>query len=343
MTYLSGRYDVDFLDISDVLISVIIPVYNTEAYLDQCVCSVIQQTHKKLQIILVDDGSTDSSGNACDRWAREDSRIKVIHKENGGLSSARNRGIDEADAMFIGFVDSDDYISSDMYERLLKNLIEKDADISCCAAVDVYKNKTLNVNVDKAPYILDGREFYISCISRKEGNCVGVWNKLYKKSVFFLTRFKENLLVEDYYILPELVLNITHAVMEPFCGYFYFHRSSGITGNYRRNAEKQIHDRIAGCRHNEKLLGNSESGLSDCVKEMNLTKYFVICRIYEQSQMFSDKNEIRKLKKELRKNLFIILSSKVVGIRFKRSYIIWFLCPALYTAFYRRIENRRSE
>ena len=99
----------------DEKISVIVPVYNVEQYLERCVDSIINQTYKNLEILLVNDGSTDNSGQLCDELAKKDDRIRVIHKENGGLSDARNVGIDEAEAELIGFIDSDDYIDEDMY------------------------------------------------------------------------------------------------------------------------------------------------------------------------------------------------------------------------------------
>ena len=106
------------------LISVIVPVYNVEKYLAKCIDSIIAQTYTNLEILLVDDGATDSSGAICDEYAQKESRIRVIHKENGGLSDARNRGIAEARGEYLGFIDSDDYIDVDMYE-LLYNLIQK--------------------------------------------------------------------------------------------------------------------------------------------------------------------------------------------------------------------------
>lgn len=101
------------------LISVIVPVYNVEKYLDRCVESIVNQTYRNLEIILVDDGSTDSSSAMCDVWASRDARVKVVHKENGGQASARNLGIDSASGVFIGFVDLDDYIDSVMCSKLL--------------------------------------------------------------------------------------------------------------------------------------------------------------------------------------------------------------------------------
>ena len=104
---------------SNVMLSIIVPVYNVEKYIGKCIESIVNQTYKDLEIILVDDGSTDNSGKICDEWARKDKRIKVIHKKNGGLSDARNAGLDICTGDYIGFVDSDDYIELNMYEDLL--------------------------------------------------------------------------------------------------------------------------------------------------------------------------------------------------------------------------------
>ena len=103
-------------------ISVIVPVYNTEKFLNNCIESILNQTHKNLEVIIIDDGSTDNSPAICDEYAKKDSRVKVIHKENGGVSSARNAGLDIASGEYIGFIDGDDVIEPDMYHFLLANL-----------------------------------------------------------------------------------------------------------------------------------------------------------------------------------------------------------------------------
>ena len=113
------------------VISVIIPVYKAEEYLERCVDSVLAQTYSNLEIILVDDGSPDNSGQICDRYAEKDSRVKVIHKKNGGVSSARNAGLDVATGEFVAFVDSDDFIAPDMYEKLMVSL-SSGSDLSMC-------------------------------------------------------------------------------------------------------------------------------------------------------------------------------------------------------------------
>lgn len=132
------------------LISVIIPVYNVEKFLDKCINSIVNQTYKNLEIILVDDGSSDSSPQICDKWADKDSRIKVIHKENGGVSSARNTALKIISGKYFAFIDSDDYIESEMYQTLYDNISAIDGDMVCCSmrGVDADEN-VLYTNVVK--------------------------------------------------------------------------------------------------------------------------------------------------------------------------------------------------
>ncbi len=122
-------------------ISIIVPVYKVEPYLRKCVDSILAQTFTDFEVILVDDGSPDNSGKICDEYASKDSRVRVIHKENGGLSSARNAGIDVARGKYLGFVDSDDYIEKDMYELLYDNIVKEQADLSICGIYDIYAGK----------------------------------------------------------------------------------------------------------------------------------------------------------------------------------------------------------
>ena len=124
-------------------ISVIVPVYEVEAYLDRCVQSIVDQTYTNLEIVLVDDGSPDNCGAMCDAWAEKDSRIRVIHQENGGLSAARNAGLAVATGDLIGFVDSDDYVSGDMYQLLWENMKTEGSDIAVCGVQMVYDDGTL--------------------------------------------------------------------------------------------------------------------------------------------------------------------------------------------------------
>ena len=123
-------------------ISVIVPVYKVEKYIHRCVDSILGQTFSDIQVILVDDGSPDTCGDICEEYARRDSRVRVIHKENGGLSDARNAGIPQADGKYIIFIDSDDFIEMDMLEYLYSNIRNANADMATCGCFDVYSDRT---------------------------------------------------------------------------------------------------------------------------------------------------------------------------------------------------------
>ena len=160
------------------LISVIVPIYTTEKYLRKCFDSIINQTYKNLQIILVDDGSTDNSGKICDEYATKDSRIQVIHKQNAGVTAARNEGLDIADGEYIGFVDSDDWIEPNMYEEMFENLITTDADI-------------VHTGFIREQYGLSKKEFrFDECVIENPKNSNYIWKGLlFLQKDFFITPF----------------------------------------------------------------------------------------------------------------------------------------------------------
>ena len=213
-------------------ISVIVPVYNVELYIDRCLNSIINQTFKDIEIILVDDGSTDSSGKICDHYKDIDERVIVIHKENGGLSSAKNIGLDIATGDWIAFVDSDDYIDYKMYEVLYKNAEKNNCDISVCyfeyinqKGISLYNaNKKLGING-----IYDENEFLSFLYKNSETNliCICVWNKLYKKEIFRELRFKE-IIHEDEEILNRIYLNKHFIYVTELPLYKYVQNSNSI-------------------------------------------------------------------------------------------------------------------
>ena len=179
------------------LISVIVPIYNVEDYLDRCVDSIINQTYKNLEIILVDDGSPDNCPKMCDDYAKIDNRIKVVHKENGGLSDARNAGMKVATGEYVSFIDSDDYVSLDFYETLLQTMIDNDSDIVECGVVKFYENGKFDEYSDdqmiKNFNTVDGLEGLINENSFHQY----VWNKLYKSSIALDIPYEVSKLNED--------------------------------------------------------------------------------------------------------------------------------------------------
>ncbi len=214
----------------NVLISVIVPVYNVEQYLPRCVDSILAQTYRNLEIILVDDGTKDASDRICDDYAARDSRIKVIHKENGGLSSARNAGIDIARGEFLGFVDSDDWIEPEMYEQLLKLALQYDVKLVVGGRYDFSSRrneKTIGLCPEKEE-VITGMEL-LGRVFTWQGCDSAAWDKLYHRSLFREVRYPLGQISEDvamFYKLAELVDRVAMCD-KPF--YNYYHRPGSIT------------------------------------------------------------------------------------------------------------------
>lgn len=211
------------------LISIIVPVYNVEKYLNKCIESIINQSYKSIEIILVDDGSKDSSGKICDKYAKSDNRIKVIHKVNGGLSDARNSGLKIAKGRYVGFVDSDDYIAPDMYEYLYKLIKNNDACISVCNYEKIWDNITkkdeeINLYND---IILNRKEALRYIIDDKILKSYA-WNKLYKVELFKNIEYPVGLNMEDIATTYKLIYNSQKVVIGNEVKYYYVQRRGSI-------------------------------------------------------------------------------------------------------------------
>ena len=199
-------------------ISVIVPVYKVEPYLRQCLDSILAQTHGNLEIILVDDGSPDSCPAICDEYAKKDPRIIVIHKENGGLGSARNAGLDACHGEYIGFVDSDDWIEPDMYGVMLGRLIETGCDMASCSS-----------NNNRRKDILEGKEIHKEFISFKNIIREVAWDKLYRREIWDGLRFPEGMIFEDTYIITDVLSRCKSVVLTEGRFYHYRLRTNGLS------------------------------------------------------------------------------------------------------------------
>lgn len=208
-------------------ISVIVPVYNVEAYVAKCLDSLISQTLDAIEIIVVDDGSSDGSGVICDKYAQSHRNIQSFHKENGGLSSARNYGIERATGEYIGFVDSDDYVDSDMFEYLLHLADDNDADVAGCDMYDCFSGQEIKRHGENLLLVLDTIDA-VKCVleSRTSMNVV---NKIFKKSLFENVKFTEGITLEDAFIIVDLLSQSKCSVFTNAQKYYYFHRGNSIT------------------------------------------------------------------------------------------------------------------
>lgn len=211
----------------EVLVSVIIPVYNVEKYLKNCVESVLNQTYRKLDIILVDDGSTDLSGKICDELGNCDKRVTVIHKQNGGLSDARNAGLDVARGAYYAFVDSDDYISSDMVEIMINSARENSCEIAICNMVRFSESgeSALFYHPVAQKQILLGDDRF------KTLQQPSVCNKIFKASLFQNIRFPKGKYYEDTFVYHELLYRAKNVVLTGSNSYWYLERADSIVGS----------------------------------------------------------------------------------------------------------------
>ena len=232
-------------------VSIIVPVYQVEKYIRQCVDSILAQTFTDFELILVDDGSKDKSGQICDEYAVLDQRVKVIHKENGGLSDARNCGMDQAVGNYFMFVDSDDYIAPTMLEYLYKALMNKEADIAVCNFLHFFeedRKRDFSTNIQSE--VLSGAEIFYS---RKNERVYGIWtvawNKLYKRETLGNVRFRFGKYHEDEFWANDIYQMDIKVVTIPECLYYYRQRDNSIMGrkNIKRDFDilEALQERIA--------------------------------------------------------------------------------------------------
>ena len=230
-------------------ISIIIPVYKVERYLDKCVESVLQQTYPNFEVLLIDDGSPDRCGLMCNQWAERSPLIQVIHQKNGGLADARNTGIGAATGNYYVFIDSDDYVTPDMLQKLYHALKANDADMSICSFLRVHEDGSPDpVPEDERPIrdeVLSGTDILARIHVPGKGWGLGwyytmAWNKLYRKELFSEIRYPKGKLCEDVFVAHRLFgLCKRIACISDVC-YYYLLRSGSIT--YKRDHKTHLHD-----------------------------------------------------------------------------------------------------
>ena len=208
------------------LISVIIPVYNVSGYLAQCLESVLGQTYTNLQIICVDDGSTDGSGEICDFYAKKDSRLQVIHQKNAGAGAARNVGLSAAEGDFIGFVDSDDYIAPEMYQSLLDVLIQTDSDIAACNTVEVFQNRIVGNDSGGELQCFSGIELLKK--TAEHWKYYIMVNKLFRRELVQGIYFPEGNIVDDGFYTYKIIAKAESVVWIERGLYYYRQRRSSV-------------------------------------------------------------------------------------------------------------------
>lgn len=221
-------------------VSIIIPVYNVESYLRRCLDSVVNQTLKDIEIILVNDGATDGSLAICEEYAKNDDRIKIITRKNGGLSAARNTGLDNATSEYIGFIDSDDWVDTNFFENLYNTAIEKNCDVAFGDIVRKGEKKhKIRLKIQKVE-VAETLEDKLR-ISQGIKN-PGVWNKIYKRYLFDNLRFEEGIYYEDGEFTIKMMSKCKNVVSVPNIYYYYFVNPTSIVKS--KPTLKKTHDKI---------------------------------------------------------------------------------------------------
>lgn len=288
------------------LISIIVPVYKVEKYLERCVNSIINQTYKNFEIILIDDGSPDQCGDICDAYAKKDNRIHVIHQENGGLSAARNSGIDWAfsnsKSEFLTFIDSDDWIHPQYLEILLDTSKKYAVPVSICALsrVDEYDNRTLQPILSKSEVEITSAE---DLLVNHQWNFNYAVGKLYQKCLFKEIRYPEGKNFEDVFTTYKVLFAVEKVALVNCELYFYYKNELGITRSPWTPDELVIFEGM----HNQMNFYREHGYLRALEKEEYLyVNHFAyqICRIREnKNDLKQNRHYVKSLRKEMMKML----------------------------------------
>lgn len=320
------------------LISIIIPVYNVEKYLSRCLESVINQTYKNIEIILVDDGSPDNCGIICDEYASKDDRIIVIHKSNAGVSCARNDGIEAAKGDYICFVDSDDYISPGYIKTLYMALIENNADIVTCDYYRCVENKLVEEVSTEFPFAVihnDCQLFYDKSII--EFRAQVPWNKMFKANIIkkndirFLSGIplgEDNLFVIEYIAYAEIACFIEEKL------YIY---NDSDTSVCKTSETKSFFDNTC------KLINYIDIVSGRCLSEYYKNSLLILKMIYQinllyDNKKFKLKKDVKKVKKNIWRNMPMFLKSNLSS-RIKLRFLLMMVSPSIFDsvrAFWRK-------
>ncbi len=278
------------------LISVIVPIYNVEKYIGKCVDSLINQTYKNIEIILVDDGSPDKCGAICDKYAVQDKRIKVIHKKNGGLSDARNYGIDVAKGDYILLIDSDDYVNLEIVEFLYNDLKKNNADISTCLPITFYEDsENILDNSQNYNIVLDTEQALENLMYTKDVT-VNAWGKLYKKKLFDNVRYPKGKLYEDVATAYLLFANTKKVSINTKKMYYYRVRKGSII---KSKFKKERMDSLYFAEEETKYIKENYPSIINAALNKEFMEAVFISKEIPLNKEFSC--EIKKLSHTLKK------------------------------------------
>jgi len=318
-------------------LSIIVPIYKVEKYLPKCIDSILSQTFTDFELILVNDGSPDNCGRICDEYAKKDRRVIVVHKENGGLSSARNAGIKLSQGKYIGFVDSDDYIDEKMYEILYNNAELHSSDVVVCD----YKKINVNDTYDKNRH---NNELNISHYTNIEalyqlypqklepdmankGRDVKwniICNKLFKRGIFEKLIFKEGRIHEDEFIIHQILYNCTKVTYISTILYFYVQSPNSIM---RSTYSKSKLDKVYALKERADYFMKIEEDTLGHLAYKSFLESFFWNYIIAKSELKNDRQELKKLKNTFASSINSLLINPLIGWKQKIYCLLFVINP----------------
>ena len=320
------------------LISVIVPIYNVEKYLRKCVNSILNQTYMNLEVILVDDGSTDNSPAICDEYAKEDDRVIVVHKANGGLSSSRNAGLDICRGSYIGFVDGDDYIEPNMYQDLLR-AVQNEVGVIGVTAIAIesesgHIRQFVHENASD-----ESKKIYIESLLLHKGD-VSVWSKLFPRDIIGSHRFDETKLNEDLLFVFDIEKNIKKLRYTLKVGYHYVIHDGSIS----RSFGKAVHDMVGNSKTIRKYVECNYPQLRAQAERFeiyqNMAFLWSVPAEYKREEDILCKTTATFLKQNLWKGLRNPFLTRKDKVRLMMLAVLPVFAPRVYKIFY---QNKRTK
>lgn len=320
------------------LISVVVPIYKVEKYLKNCIDSILAQTYKNLEVILVNDGSPDRCGKICDEYANRDIRVIVIHKENGGLSSARNAGLEISKGEYIIFIDSDDWIDKNYIESLHQDLKDNDADIAVPAFCFLYEDGSSAVDPRIQNKTVFSAEESLECFLFNGYLTPCVASKMWKKSLWEEIRCPEGKLFEDQYTTYKLLMKANKVIYDPAVNYYYFKRNGSIGHSPFSN---RTYDLLKGVEEEYIEITREHPNIKDSISVARTVweLVFVNMMILSKSE---EKTVVYEIQKRAKKNIFKVIRTSFLPKLRKFEIIVFALNFKVYRFLYKCYKKRRA-
>jgi glycosyltransferase involved in cell wall biosynthesis len=328
----------------DIKVSIIVPIYQVEKYLAKCIESILNQSFREFELILVNDGSPDRCGEICEEYVKKDERIKVIYKENGGLSSARNAGLNNAVGKYVGFVDSDDFIHTNMYELLYKKAIETSSDIVLCDYLRVeenisFGNQVCNSEIEIETQSYTNMEALEELFGKNNVKLVIACNKLYKRSLFSDLKFEEGRIHEDEFIAHKLLYKSFKVTYMPIKLYYYLQRDNSIIRS--PFTLKQLDYVYALKDRADFFRGFCLINLQHKAEDRYIQSIFSNYKRIKKSN-FNAIKEIKGIRKDLFKSIRSLVKNPYYNKKEKALWLLFIFTPLLYD-IYVKIKEKNNK